>query len=273
MFNRSILKDRAKHVLAKHYWQAFLLILIVYLISLFLGGMLSLRISGSSSLFLESPGRVTLFYVLLLFNIIFSAAVSICLIEPCYVGVNKFMLCASRGDLADITSLGYAFRSNYKNILKVIFMKNLIIFAFMFIPLILIIVCSAILVREVNIAYLTYGSQAVQCYYIFFIILLYACMIPGLMKYYDYYLVGYILADNPDISWRDALKKSKNLMRSNRFATFILNLSFIGWLLLGTCLCGVGAIFVFPYIEATNAQLYLELTGEASFETDYTQSF
>ena len=49
------------------------------------------------------------------------------------------------------------------------------------------------------------------------------------------------------------------MMEGNKFRVFVLELSFIGWLILGTLLCGVGTIFVAPYIEATKAELYAVL--------------
>lgn len=84
-------------------------------------------------------------------------------------------------------------------------------------------------------------------------------VIPGIVKYYQYYLVPYILSENPDMDTRQALDVSRSMMEGNKFRVFVLELSFIGWLILGTLLCGVGTIFVAPYIEATKAELYAVL--------------
>ena len=83
---------------------------------------------------------------------------------------------------------------------------------------------------------------------------------------YDYYLVEYIIADDSSLSWREALRKSTQMMRGNRFSVFVLGLSFIGWQMLGLLAFGIGTIFVTPYILATDAQLYLELSGKSTFE-------
>lgn len=44
---------------------------------------------------------------------------------------------------------------------------------------------------------------------------------------------------------------------------WVLDLSFIGWLLLGSLACGMGVLFVNPYVHATHAQLYLVLRTAA----------
>lgn len=88
-------------------------------------------------------------------------------------------------------------------------------------------------------------------------------VIPGIIAAYNYYLVEFIMADDPQISAMDALRKSKEMMRGHRWNVFVLNLSFIGWLLLGTITCGVLDIFyVIPYMKATDAELYLKLKNQ-----------
>ena len=80
-----------------------------------------------------------------------------------------------------------------------------------------------------------------------------------IIKTYEYYMVEYLLCENPDINWRDALAQSKEMMRGNKWATFVLELSFLGWFLLGFLVCCVGTLFIQPYYNATLAQLYLKL--------------
>lgn len=85
-------------------------------------------------------------------------------------------------------------------------------------------------------------------------------IVPGIIKSYDYYLVDCILADDPDMSAMDALRKSKEMMKGHRWNAFVLNLSFLGWYLLSALTFGLLDIFyVKPYICATDAELYLAL--------------
>lgn len=85
-------------------------------------------------------------------------------------------------------------------------------------------------------------------------------IIPGIIKAYDYYLVEYIIADYPDLTIGEALDKSKKMMRGYRWKTFILNLSFLPWVILSALTFGIVSIFyVSPYVTATNAELYYAL--------------
>ena len=92
--------------------------------------------------------------------------------------------------------------------------------------------------------------------------LMFVAMIPAIIAEYRYFMVEYLLAENPELYWKDALKQSSQMMRGNKWATFVLGLSFLGWSLLGACACYVGALFVNPYIEATHAQLYIQLRNQ-----------
>lgn len=85
-------------------------------------------------------------------------------------------------------------------------------------------------------------------------------IIPGIIKAYEYRMIPYILADNPEMSRKEVFKKSKELMTGNKWNAFVLDLSFIGWHILGFCTCGILELFyVLPYHLLTNAELYHEL--------------
>lgn len=85
------------------------------------------------------------------------------------------------------------------------------------------------------------------------------CVLPGIYFTYCYAMVPYILAENPDMKAGDALRLSKDMMQGHKFDTWVLGLSFIGWWLLGVLACGVGVVFVQPYVDATFAELYVVL--------------
>mgnify|MGYP004441769561 CR=1 FL=1 len=83
------------------------------------------------------------------------------------------------------------------------------------------------------------------------------------VKAYEYRMVPYLLADDPNMTRQDAFRLSKELMYGQKWNTFVLDLSFLGWSLLSLCTCGLLAIFyVNPYVQATNAELFLELKRE-----------
>lgn len=88
-------------------------------------------------------------------------------------------------------------------------------------------------------------------------------IIPGIIKSYAYRMVPYILADNPEISHKRAIEISNAMTYGQKFDIFVLDLSFIGWYILGALALGIGVLFVNPYVNATEAELYLVLRQEA----------
>lgn len=82
-------------------------------------------------------------------------------------------------------------------------------------------------------------------------------IIPGIIKSYEYRMVPYILADNPGLTSREVYAKSKEMMRGQKWNAFVLDLSFLGWNILGVITFGIVSVFyVAPYQNLTNAQLY-----------------
>jgi len=88
-------------------------------------------------------------------------------------------------------------------------------------------------------------------------------IIPGIVKSYSYSMVPYILAENPNIGATRAIELSKKMTHGHKASMFVLDLSFIGWYLLGVLALGVGTLFVLPYDYATKAELYLVLKENA----------
>ena len=95
-------------------------------------------------------------------------------------------------------------------------------------------------------------------------IVLWSCLliIPGIIKCYEYAIIPYILADDAEISSKDAFKKAKELMKGNKWRLFKLEFSFIGWILLCALTLGIGAFFLIPYVDAANAEFYVELKNQ-----------
>lgn len=83
-------------------------------------------------------------------------------------------------------------------------------------------------------------------------------IIPGIIKSYEYNFIPYLLAENQNISSDEVFEQTKCMTDNQKMDIFILNLSFFGWYFLGALII-IGAIFVVPYHQATNAQLYFKL--------------
>lgn len=87
-------------------------------------------------------------------------------------------------------------------------------------------------------------------------------VIPGIVKAYSYSMAFYIKADHPDYDWRACLDESKKMTKGHKMELFILDLSFIGWLIVGAICFGVGTLWVAAYMQATRAQFYEALKKE-----------
>lgn len=88
-------------------------------------------------------------------------------------------------------------------------------------------------------------------------------IIPGIIKAYEYFLVQYILADDPSADPEKAHEMSREMMDGNKFRLFLLGLSFIGWAVLNIFTFGLLALFwLNPYINLTYAEFYHTLRDE-----------
>ena len=57
-------------------------------------------------------------------------------------------------------------------------------------------------------------------------------IIPGIIKSYEYALVPYLLAENPNLPASRVKELSREIMQGEKFPLFVLQLSFFGWMLL-----------------------------------------
>ena len=87
-------------------------------------------------------------------------------------------------------------------------------------------------------------------------------VVPGIIKSFEYAIIPYILADDPEITSKEAFRKAKEMMMGNKWRLFKLNLSFFGWFVLCVVTCGLGTPFLLPYVSAANAEFYAELKNK-----------
>lgn len=169
-------------------------------------------------------------FALIIFAIIFviGTALSILLFNPLQVGGCAFFLENAWIDSAGPGLLLQAFKHNYKNTILTMFLRNL--------------------------------------YTVLWTLLF---VIPGIVKAYEYRMIPYLLAEHPEMSHQDAFYESKRMMTGYKMEAFVLDLSFIGWSLLSACTFGLlGIFYVNPYIYATNAELYLALKRDTTYNND-----
>ncbi len=72
----------------------------------------------------------------------------------------------------------------------------------------------------------------------------------------------YIITENPYLTAREAIKRSKEMMEGHKAELFLLNLSFIGWGILSLFTCGILLIWLVPYMNAAHANFYKDLKSE-----------
>ena len=93
--------------------------------------------------------------------------------------------------------------------------------------------------------------------------------IPGIIKSYEYRMVPYILAEHPEMPRREVFLKSREMMSGEKWNAFKLDWSFFFWDYLSILTFGLaGIFFVYPYEHATNAELYLRLKGDHTWNAD-----
>ncbi len=88
-------------------------------------------------------------------------------------------------------------------------------------------------------------------------------IIGGVIKYYSYQLVPFIVAENPSIPSGEAIKLSRNMMAGYKFKKFLLDMSFIGWEVLGILTFNLSKIFFSnPFKLATDTEFFVLLRNE-----------
>ena len=93
-------------------------------------------------------------------------------------------------------------------------------------------------------------------------------IVPGVIKAYAYSMTPFIMAENPDMKAKDAIKASERLMYGHKWELFCLGFSFIGWHLLNILTLGIGTFFLNPYTNAAYAAFYCNLTNKALPEAE-----
>ena len=84
-------------------------------------------------------------------------------------------------------------------------------------------------------------------------------IIPGIVKSISYSMSMFILAENKGKAALECINESKQMTEGHKAELFVLGLSFIGWILLGSLTLGIAYIWVIPYMEATFANAYQSL--------------
>ena len=89
-------------------------------------------------------------------------------------------------------------------------------------------------------------------------------LVFGIIKQYAYIFTLHILMENPNVSPTYAVRLSEKMTSGRKGDLFVMQLSFIGWLLLGALTLGIlNIVYVQPRMEMTLAAYYYEIKQEA----------
>lgn len=92
-------------------------------------------------------------------------------------------------------------------------------------------------------------------------------IIGGLIKHYEYSVIPYLLAENPNMEIKEYFMLAKKMTYGKKMDLFKIDLSLLGWYVLGILSLGLSNVFYFrPYKESLKANLYLELRKNKSLK-------
>ena len=107
-----------------------------------------------------------------------------------------------------------------------------------------------------------YWKNLIKAWFIYFAnVFLWTLLliVPGIIKSYAYSLVPYILNDNPEMNSKEALDLSEKMMDGHKGELFVLQLSFIGWELLGILTLGILYLWLVPYMQTAQTKFLYEV--------------
>ena len=97
-------------------------------------------------------------------------------------------------------------------------------------------------------------------------------IIPGIIKSFSYAMTFYIKNDHPEYSAIDAITESRRMMDGHKMRYFILQLSFIGWWIVGALCLGIGTLWVKAYVASANAAFYEDLKAGYNTASAYNSA-
>lgn len=82
-----------------------------------------------------------------------------------------------------------------------------------------------------------------------------------------FHLALYLYLDFPDKSFGELLQLSSGLMKGHKKRLFCLRLSFLPMYLLGLCTCGIGFLWITPYVSMTDVCFFMDLMNPEEVTT------
>lgn len=110
--------------------------------------------------------------------------------------------------------------------------------------------------------YTAYVVAGFLMYIVIFLISIVTLCIGGIIFALAYSMVALVIKDNPELTAREALKKSRYMMRGHKWELFKLYFSFIGWYFVGILTCCIGFLWITPYMNTAVVHFYEDVKAE-----------
>lgn len=96
-------------------------------------------------------------------------------------------------------------------------------------------------------------------------------IVPGIIAAYKYRMAPYLLIDHPEMRPMECIRESKRMMNGHKGDLFLLDLSFIGWTILGIVpIIGYAVqLYTLPYFRLTYTLYYEGLCGRIYTASDF----
>lgn len=205
---------------------------------------------------------IELFSMIPIFGLFVSLG-SVAINIPIAYGILVTFIKLKRNEEVSYTEFLESAFSNFKKVWGVVFQVLLKL-----LPAIALLIVAIILFAVSSVYSYSTGNAFIAFLGIVLYIGAFIYLIP---KSLLYTLVNYILYDNPDLSYKEIVEKSENLMRGNRWRWFWLYFTFIGWGFLNIFTFGIGTLWLTPYIFISQVIFYEDLAGKLGKEEAITE--
>lgn len=226
------LKRLAKVQLQGKYGTMISALILQELLVLFATGILSMLLPGTDTL-------SNILYYILTFIVQLIAGIL-------QAGVSFLYLKAACGMQCSVGDIFYCFKHSPDKAIKIEFVLA-IINAVCMLP-------SDILTWKYPLTSLTDYDEIAMMYSVTLL-----CMMVYVVITLAFTPVFYMMLDFPNYTVKDILKKSIEVMKGNKMRYFLLDLSFIPWMFVGILTCGIGLLWIIPYMNMTSTNFYLDL--------------
>ena len=226
------LKRLAKVQLQGKYGTMIGALILQELLVLFATGILSMLLPGTDTL-------SNILYYILTFIVQLIAGIL-------QAGVSFLYLKAACGMQCSVGDIFYCFKYSPDKAIKIEFVLA-IINAVCMLP-------SDILTWKYPLTSLTDYDEIAMMYSVTLL-----CMMVYVVITLAFTPVFYMMLDFPNYTVKDILKKSIEVMKGNKMRYFLLDLSFIPWMFVGFLTCGIGLLWIVPYMNMTSTNFYLDL--------------